>query len=589
MSLDTSLCGVPKAWSLSRKPNGVSRLVLSLLLPLRKTAMKAEMAKINKNLMRVLQPSLATLRMYMLREPIKVVITAASCSFFLPTGWFLSVVLCFYWWLSFLLDALFLLVAMDYAGGYVVVYAVKASVQTAELYDTAGWSVSTSSPSVSTGSLQSCWYNHVSADEQYEMPPGVSRVAVEPDFDDEVVAEILFRGQSICGDKFVFVDTLPDDEIADPRVKVETVSESTSFPPLTRRKHLGERGEAFLCDRPVKDFFSSDSDSGDDASEYSLSYSEFKDWEFLLMGLCVLAGSSSCDSAGHIEAVPADHSTLKYLFDKKDSKARLLRWLLLLQEFTFKVIDTKGTENLATDHLSRLENPHQNMLDPKEINESFPLRHLIWFLLVEAIDILKACHYGPTMAQITQPRSDRGTHFCNDQFAKVMQKFGVTHHLTTPYHPQTSGQVEVSNRGLKRILERTVGENRASWSDKLDDALWKVQLSELNELHDQAYENSLIYKEKNKRLYDSKIKDRVFNIGDRVLLFNSRLKIFCGKIKSRWSGPFTISHVFPYGTVELSQPNGPNFKVNGHRLNHYFGEDIPKMVVPDLQTFPKDH
>nr|GEV02355.1 reverse transcriptase domain-containing protein [Tanacetum cinerariifolium] len=64
------------------------------------------------------------------------------------------------------------------------------------------------------------------------------------------------------------------------------------------------------------------------------------------------------------------------------------------------------------------------------------------------------------------------THFCNDQFAKVMLKYGVTYRLATPYHPQTSGQVEVSNRGLKRILKRTVGENRASWSDKLDDALW---------------------------------------------------------------------------------------------------------------------
>nr|GEU72282.1 reverse transcriptase domain-containing protein [Tanacetum cinerariifolium] len=65
--------------------------------------------------------------------------------------------------------------------------------------------------------------------------------------------------------------------------------------------------------------------------------------------------------------------------------------------------------------------------------------------------------------------------------------------------------------------------------------------------------------------------------------------IFYGKLKSRWFGPFTISQVFPYGTVELSQPDGPNFKVNGHRVKHYFGEDILKLVVPDLQTFPKDH
>ncbi|GKD54394.1 reverse transcriptase domain-containing protein [Tanacetum coccineum] len=68
--------------------------------------------------------------------------------------------------------------------------------------------------------------------------------------------------------------------------------------------------------------------------------------------------------------------------------------------------------------------------------------------------------------------SDRGTHFCNDQFIKVMLKYGVTHRLSTAYHPQMSGQVEVLNRGLRRILERTIGENRASWSDKLDDALW---------------------------------------------------------------------------------------------------------------------
>nr|GEY64087.1 reverse transcriptase domain-containing protein [Tanacetum cinerariifolium] len=70
--------------------------------------------------------------------------------------------------------------------------------------------------------------------------------------------------------------------------------------------------------------------------------------------------------------VHTDHSALKYLFAKKDAKARLLRWVLLLQEFDFKVLDTKGTENLVADHLSRLENPYENVLDPKEINETFP-------------------------------------------------------------------------------------------------------------------------------------------------------------------------------------------------------------------------
>lgn len=111
----------------------------------------------------------------------------------------------------------------------------------------------------------------------------------------------------------------------------------------------------------------------------------------------------------------------------------------------------------------------------------------------------------------------------------------------------------------------------------------KVQLNELNELRDQAYENSLIYKEKTKKLHDSKIKNRIFNVGDRVLLYNSRLKIFSGKLKTRWMGPFTISKVFPYGTVELLQPDGTHTKVNGHRLKHYFGEDLPSLVAPDFQ------
>nr|GEZ46590.1 retrovirus-related Pol polyprotein from transposon 17.6 [Tanacetum cinerariifolium] len=98
--------------------------------------------------------------------------------------------------------------------------------------------------------------------------------------------------------------------------------------------------------------------------------------------------------------VYTDHSALKYLFAKKDAKAQLFRWIFLLQEFDFKVIDTKGAENYVADHLSRLENPYENVFDPKEINETFPLES---FNKVahqdqtgkEAIDILKACHSGP--------------------------------------------------------------------------------------------------------------------------------------------------------------------------------------------------
>ncbi|GKD64346.1 reverse transcriptase domain-containing protein, partial [Tanacetum coccineum] len=156
-------------------------------------------------------------------------------------------------------------------------------------------------------------------------------------------------------------------------------------------------------------------------------------------------------------------------------------------------------------------------------------------------------------------------------------------------------------------------ENRASWSDKLDDALWAFRIAYKTyigctpyklvygkachlpiELEHKAYwalkhaSFDLETAEKTKRIHDAKIKNRVFNVSDQVLLFNSRLKIFSGKLKSRWSGPFTIAQVYPYGTVELSQNSEPNFKVNGHRIKHYFGGDVPKLVVPDLQTFPKD-
>ncbi|GJT73229.1 hypothetical protein Tco_1032515 [Tanacetum coccineum] len=112
---------------------------------------------------------------------------------------------------------------------------------------------------------------------------GKSRVAADPDSDDEVFAEIIFRGKSISGDGVVFVDKLPDDEIVDPRVKVETVSESASSPPRSRSKHLGVRSDDFLWDKPVEDFFSSESESDDDMENYipPLPYGAFKDWEMV--------------------------------------------------------------------------------------------------------------------------------------------------------------------------------------------------------------------------------------------------------------------------------------------------------------------
>ncbi|GJS88510.1 hypothetical protein Tco_0771146 [Tanacetum coccineum] len=298
----------------------------------------------------------------------------------------------------------------------------------------------------------------------------------------------------------------------------------------------------------------------------------------------------------------------------------------------FDVVDTKGAENLAADHLSRLENPHKNELDPKEINEKFPLetlssiavldastpwfadfanyhagnfvikgmssqqkrkffkdvKHYFWddpFLFKicadqvirhcvsgqEAFDILKACHSGPTGghygANYTAKKIFDSAYKTPIGCTPYKLVYGKACHFPMSLEQQSSlGPKQYTNFDIK-----TAGDHR------------KVQLNELNELRDHAYENSLIYKEKTKRIHDSKIKNRVFNIGDRVLLFNSRLKIFSGKLKTRWSGPFTVTQVFPYGTVELSQNSRPNFKVNGHRLKHYFGGDVPQLDCPDCE------
>nr|GEW55899.1 reverse transcriptase domain-containing protein [Tanacetum cinerariifolium] len=182
--------------------------------------------------------------------------------------------------------------------------------------------------------------------------------------------------------------------------------------------------------------------------------------------------------------------------------------------------------------------------------------------------------YGTPQAIIR----DRDTHFCNDQFAKVMLIYGVTHHLSIAYHPQTSGQVEVSNHGLKRILERTIGENHASWSDKLDGTLWAFRTAYKTPIGCTPYK--LVYGkachlpiELEHKAYWA-LKQANF---DLVVAGDHR------KVKTRWSRPFTIANVFPYGTVELSQANGPNFKVNGHRVKHYFGGDVPQLVVLDLR------
>ena len=507
---------------------------------------------------------------------------------------------------------------------------------------------------------------------------------------------------------------------------------------------------------------------------------------------------------GNKVVVHTDHSAIKYLMTKKDAKPRLIRWVLLLQEFDVEIKDKKGTENLVADHLSRLEGAR----DDVPVNDEFPdekllaiedkravpwfadyvnylvakvvppefnyhhkkrflahLKHYYWEEPIlyrhcadqvirrcvpedEMHSILNHCHtlpcgghfggqrttakvlqsgfYWPTLfkdahqfvstcdkcqrmgnisrkdeppmhpilevelfdlwgidfmgpfpasysnlyillavdyvskwveatptrtndakvvaqflrshifSRFGTPRAlitDNGTHFCNKVIDKVLQTYGVRHRTSLAYHPQSNGQAEVSNREMKSILEKTVNSSRKDWSKKIEDALWAyrtafktpldmssfrivygkachlqvelehraywatrqlnmdstlagekrlLQLSELDEFRNEAYENARIYKEKTKAWHDKHITRKEFMAGQQVLLFNSRLKLFPGKLKSRWFGPFIVTKVFSHGGAEVTHPEKGTFTVTTQRLKpYYIGKFLAdKQIIP---------
>ena len=507
--------------------------------------------------------------------------------------------------------------------------------------------------------------------------------------------------------------------------------------------------------------------------------------------------------------IHTDHAAIRYLMTKKDAKPRLIRWVLLLQEFDLHIVDRKGADNPVADNLSRLENI---AYDPVPVNDSFPneqlavikvssrdspwyadyanfivskylpptfsaqqrrkffydLRHYFWddpHLYKEGVDgilrrcvpeyeqqeILSKCHgsaygghhagertaqkvlqsgfYWPTLFKdarkfilscdecqrvgnisrrnempmnytlviepfdcwgfdfmgpfpssegnthilvavdyvtkwveaiptksadgetslrmlldIIFPRfgvpryimTDGGSHFIHGGFRKTLAKYGINHRIASAYHPQTSGQVELSNREIKSILQKTVNKTRKNWASKLKEALWAyrtayknpmgmspykmvygkachlplelehkaywavrelnkdpklagdkrlLQLSSLDEWRSEAYENAKLFKEKVKKWHDRRIIKREFNIGDKVLLYRSRLRFFAGKLLSKWEGPYVVEEVYRSGAIKISSLQGNATQVvNGQRLKHYISGDSYNVDVDIIQV-----
>ncbi|KAI3818531.1 hypothetical protein L1987_12341 [Smallanthus sonchifolius] len=308
--------------------------------------------------------------------------------------------------------------------------------------------------------------------------------------------------------------------------------------------------------------------------------------------------------------VYTDHSALRYLFNKQDAKPRLIRWILLLQEFDIEISDKMGAENVAADHLSRLECPDlvENM--KVDINDNFPHEFLMsidtvveehpWYSTpdssgLQSSRMLKPWYNHMTLVkgQVTSPQEMR----CPKDLSRIGPKDSMMHYG----HFVPSYKTPIGTTPFKLVYGKACHipvdlEHKAYWALKtanldLTQARQNmfVQINELEELRCQAYENSRLYKDKTNRLHDSRLKEhKQFRAGDHILLYNSRLRLFPRKLKSLWSGPYTVKEVFPYGAVEVKHEDGRIFKNPVRRPRTETREPSTTEVVLKLKELIKE-